>query len=778
MLTRRNHLRSWHLGKRTLVTALLLVAALTWSGAAWAQLPIPPSTQFDITGFLEEATLDLLPVPALGVAHQGGHLKVNGHLVTVPAETIVIFPANALTWQEIFVHAPAPWGIPGSVGVTAVNNGVIAPTTGMAAADCANALSAGICTSPPLTTYEVHVIGNRVLGATDQYIAGLIYVSQQGLNIGSGFINFIDLAKGEMRVGGVLNNSTTGARVRLNDPVGRYGLSTTSPDVRFTVDPDNPTITAATGFPMCLPRAAGDLACPQTNRPVAVAPAVGFASVIQMPNPTAVVAGGLDPRIQAPFEVGDWVTFAGTLVKDAPAAGFLSGDGPTVGTWPAPTGTDKTYISAHTISSNVAIYTWPGTNPAYVITDVTLIGTGGLTVIGAGEAVIRTRFEGMTTDVANPALSAAPQRNIHLYGIDLDPTSGLPTDRTWGTIGVDPGPPNGAVKGRWRFRPPCAPFGTVPAKPDKQCVMNQAGTFLPPTREMRAVIEGAWTPTGPQTLYANGILAGQYHAPISDYIFPENVPGAPIVENNFNTLPFLACGGYSSSGIDVVPFAPTLVGVLNPWPSNITPLACAGAVPVANIVATPNPAQSGATVTLSGTTSAGTPILTFLWTAPTGIVLLANGVPNNTSAVVTFTAPTVTVSTPLTFSLVVTDGNGVSSVPATVTVTVNPVVASDTVNIQSVVYRIAKQRLIVTATSTAGALATLTLQPYVATDGTIQQGGPLTTVNGITSITLVGVKQPVCGNATNTTPCPVGNAVQVTSSLGGSAVSPVTSIRQ
>ena len=45
-------------------------------------------------------------------------------------------------------------------------------------------------------------------------------------------------------------------------------------------------------------------------------------------------------------------------------------------------------------------------------TEVALIGTGGLTVIGAGEAAVRTRFEGMTTD---------PSRNIHLYGIDLDP---------------------------------------------------------------------------------------------------------------------------------------------------------------------------------------------------------------------------------------------------------------------------------------------------------------------------------------------------------------------
>ena len=70
--------------------------------------------------------------------------------------------------------------------------------------------------------------------------------------------------------------------------------------------------------------------------------------------------------------------------------------------------------------------------------------------------------------------------------------------------------------------------------------MNATGTFLPPTREMRAVIEGlqSHNPALPGAVTsANGIFYGQYHAPILEYIFPENVPGAPIVENNFNTIP-------------------------------------------------------------------------------------------------------------------------------------------------------------------------------------------------------------------------------------------------
>ena len=162
---------------------------------------------------------------------------MNGHVITVPAETIVILPANALTWQELFANAPAPY---------------TGAATGMALADI----------PMPLTTYEAHVVGNRV---GDTYIAGLMYIAQQGLNSGAGFINFINYATGDIWVGGqitvdgagnpILSAVRPGLAVRINDPVGRYGR-VMSPDGRFTVDPDNPTIMSATGYPMCLPRTA------------------------------------------------------------------------------------------------------------------------------------------------------------------------------------------------------------------------------------------------------------------------------------------------------------------------------------------------------------------------------------------------------------------------------------------------------------------------------------------------------------------------------------------
>ena len=806
---------------RNLIT---LIAVILLAGFASAQLPIPASTQFDITGFIQEATLD---ASCAADAHCGGFITVNGHVITVPRETIAILPANALTWQEIFAQAPAPYGFLTSP-----------PSTGMALADV----------PAPLSTYEAHVIGNRVIVAgTDRYIAGLVYISQQALNTGSGFINFIDYNLGEMRVGGILGDPTTGTRVRLNDPVGRFGRVMT-PDQRFTVDPDNPTIASATGFPMCFPRVTTDPTvagnpddplCPQANRPISSAgPPTVYAPTIQMNDPVNFPGVPPDATQQAPFEVGDWITFSGTLVQD--------GATPTAGPWPT-AGTAATYISAHTISNNIAIYTWPGTDPAYVSIEVTIIGTGGLSVLGAGEAAIRTRFEGMTTD---------PSRNIHLYGIDLNPADGSTSDRDWGTIGVDPGPPNGAVKGRWRYRPPC----TATVATDKDCTPPPAGTYLPPTREVRAVIEGAWVP-GQITAYANGIIAGQYHAPILEYIFPENIPGTPIVANNFNTIDFLAKGGYTSS-------AGTLVGVLNPWPNDIAPPTGCTA-PTAN-AGGPYTVASGGTVML-GATAAGTAPFTFLWTTPTlgtlsdptladpvytapfvatqttenlqvtvtncggssiasttvtinaagaptvnhvapvsvfsgasssfgvsgtdpnGLVLTFNVTQSGTpalqnltvvstspsTATVFFTAPTLPLGQVLpsvvNLTITATNSAGVTSAPEFTTVTINPL--PDVVAVTAAEYRTGKQRVDITATSSVvSPNVVLTLQPYLTEAGTIYDPDPANgglgnvftnTGGGIYTITLVGAPAPACGNpAGYQTPCSA-TPIDVKSNLNG-----------
>lgn len=682
MRTTQRTLNTSSMAIRAVGVLLLMVFAM--ASTAFAQLPVPASSQFDISGFIQNATLGpgtsgFFVGPGTG-AHQGGTITVNGHVVIVPSETIVLLPANALTWAELFSQAPAPYG----------------PTqTGLALNDIPT----------PMTTYEAHVIGNRVLGGPggpDVYIAGLIWISQHALNSGQGLINFIDYDKGEMRIGGIMGDANcvfgtpgpaaggptcSGARVRINDPVvgvtgtGRYSRGLT-PDRRFTVDQDNPTIAAATGYPMCLPRVAPpaiDPACPLTNRPnvPAVAPPVplppgGVCSVTAQPPAgfpctsfTMNAPGGfpgspLDPTVQAPFMIGDFIiSFAGTLVNDSAA--------PTAGPWTSPA---NTYISAHTISNNVSIYTVAGTNPAYVTVETTLIGTGGLVVIGANEATVRSRFEGFTSDVDCGTAGCEAvggtfpsQRLINLYGIDVSPFDGSTSDRYFGVIGVDPGPPNGAQKGRWRFRPPCLAFGSVPARPDRDCVMNQSDTFLPPPREIRAVIgasqdgakQAAFTApiSGTSPTAANGIVYGQYHAPIGEYIFPEALVGrAPIPENNFNTMPFLAQGGYTSS-------AGTLVGVLNPWPSNVTPPPIC--IPTSPSAGGPYAVPSGGSITLTGA-SGGTPPITYSWTVSAG------SLSDPTILNPVFTAPVTPVPLTVTATLTATNCAGANSAAATISV--------------------------------------------------------------------------------------------------------------
>jgi hypothetical protein len=569
-----NH-SSAYLHRLHILAACLLAGSTAMIGDARAQGVFPPGpaiptttpvpAQFDITGFIQEATVDPSMCPTVTEPRlKGGTVMVNGKRIVIPCNTFLQMPAFALTWADLMTQAPKS----------------ITPSgTGLALKDPVATGAAGLLNSSPasysaaLPSTEIRLVGNIVKG---QYIAGLVFISQQALNTGQGIISCIDYDKAELQVGGTPqppgaacpNPVPAGvARVRMNDPIGRFGKSHGAPgsgadviepgfDPRFTADTDNPTMHALTGFPVCIPRKnpfteGTDPLCPQSNRPVApncrsFDPATGipsfpvqssgYCTTFVMDPPGAPLPAGVtacpgpgcptDPTRQAPLQVGDMITYSGTLKADAAGA----------------------YVSAHTIAANLGIYTEPKTKPAYVYVEEVLAGTGGDPVAGlTQEATGRMRMVGFTTD---------PTTLVDIYAVDQDPLTGALSDRLLATLT----PTGNAILGRFR----------TPA--------NNRGAFLPPTRNYRAVSRTACAENGfiapcvlagPDAngtpfIAANGLVTGQFTLPNFEFIFPENTTlGQALVPNNLQDLPFLYCGW---GPIDGPGSGSAVVGQLDPPP--------------------------------------------------------------------------------------------------------------------------------------------------------------------------------------------------------------------
>lgn len=828
------------------VVLLLMVASVATSWAQFTAPAVPPTPAvvpasqtippgFEMTGFIEYASVDQMcipnpdPTPANppspdGCKTAGGWIQVNGITVRVPANTVLEFPANTITWEETFEF----------------NSTGVAGETGMALADTVRLPG----------TYEATIQGNIVNG---QYISGLIFLSQQSVMGFQGFIEGFDYANGIA----IIN----GQRVQIDDPAAKFsaGYPSWDPkylqDSRFSVDENNPTIKTETAYPMCIPRTdplvADDPLCPQRNRPK---DAVGGVSRIFTMDPVIDPVTGLppvfynadplqvptDPTVFAPLAVGDWVDVGGEILLD---------------------GEGKAYILAHTITANVGIFTFPGTDPAYVSIDVLLEGTGGTeNPAFPQEAGIRTRVEGFTTDET---------RGVDVFAIDID-CNGVQTPRIpffAANFPADPGPPFGAVRGRWRFRP-------------------NGGNFMPAAMVLGAAVSGGNLQVVNPTL---NILTEQYQAPNFEFIFAENLGiGTAPVSNNFRDIPFLVNGigpwppadnilqgqfsnpnGFSNQVIgqlnpfpDATPIATTCVTggvtaqatavgdwfvgtvgnkpapvalgtvvsltaagsnptngpflweqIVNPGnpvvtitnanaatatfvapvvgsPTNLTfrltvggnnttlagfanvivPIdtAPAGTAPVLTATSAPgNPVASGAAVTLNVASldpAGGT--VTYVWTAPAGIVLTP-GAPDG--SIQTFVAPIVpqlTAAQNLVFTVTGTSSASGLAGTTTVTVIVNP--QADDVQIGRVLYRQQKARLVIDATDfSPGAVLTVTLDiinqatglPWVGVMGPAVPPAP-----GNFSITFSNIDAP--------------NLVTVTSQLGGSATSGVTVIRQ
>lgn len=538
---------------------------------------------FDLTGFVQHATIDdgtMCPAAfAADPTGVGGTVVINGLTVVIPCNTVVQMPANTLSWSD-------------AVDITTHTSLALdgAPT--------------------PYPSFEISVTGNIV---NDRYVGALVFVSQQSLNSGGGVITQIDYATGRLHVNSKpAGNANPDTIVEINDPSGRFGRAQ-SPDDRFSVDDENPTVHAGTGYPMCIPRSttdpnAGgpdDALCPQRNRPSSGANGTACRNLTTaltgtgLPIPqagdiratppnqrcqafvmkplaafgpiAARLATDPDPREQVPFEVGDYITYSGTLFHGANGS--------------------ADFISAHTVEGNVGVYTQPLTQPGYVAIGEFGVGSAdplANSVNGVPqESQDRIFLESETTD---------PLTLVDIYLTDV--RGGSEFDR-WITpfemTGVNSitGPTvvgaggivqnvgggldtalNGPQMQRARLRATKAPLGWLNS-PTRTVRVVQRTLCLPNSVHLGGATQLAYpaaaatggaqigglvpsidsAPNGSCTArmtVANGLHAGQYQAPTFEFIFPENVAvGDAVVPYDFWDLGFLAQGegGTGSNGL-------------------------------------------------------------------------------------------------------------------------------------------------------------------------------------------------------------------------------------
>jgi hypothetical protein len=488
----------------------------------------------------------------------------------VPDNTIVQFPAATYTWADLF--DPTTWQPVYGPDVTPVPVNPALPPVGRT----------GLALNDPLVNhfpaYEVSLVGNIVTDFTtgaQNYIVGLIAPAAQiDLHNHGGYINFIDYASGRFRVGGTINDincvqglpyggpTCSGSLVEINDPVGRWG-KIHSPDKRLSTDTDNPTVTAATGYPMCIPRVAPpavDAECPIANRPLDLATGQPT-RIITYPAVTLANSGITDspnPWKMAPLVVGDWVDVAGTIFKINPA----------IGNAPA-----NQYISAHTVGAHLGLRTAPGTQPVYVATEEFLFGVGdrvgGPTVAGiAQETSTRVALVAFTTDptllpngtgpiVAGAAGGIAQETSTRavVVAFTTDPTQ-LPngTGNVASLLGVYYNP-NGNVD--------LIPF-PINTPGDNVLIDDPVrGRIRWTTSNNGSTLGVLANAAGPGKFYreyilrlnsgplqlptqANGLpglMTGQYFAPMFEYLFGEGTNfGEPMPPFNFNDLGFLFTG--------------------------------------------------------------------------------------------------------------------------------------------------------------------------------------------------------------------------------------------
>ena len=306
----------------------------------------------------------------------------------------------------------------------------------------------------------------------------------------------------------------------------------------------------------------------------------------------------------------------------------------------------RVYRGAYSIVSNMTIITAPGTQPAYVGMDVLIMGVSTKAGAPPGtEGAVRTRVEGFSTDVTLSNI-------IQVMAVDVDPCTATESERTWGFAAVDVL----VALGRYRFRPS--------AKDE---------TFLPGVRELR-VRNASGTVLAPTP---NGLLAGEYTAPLFDFLFAEPAPAGGIapLPANFWDLQFLAQGSGPYTGRLG---QAGMLGQLTPWPGALIPApgcgASGGGTPQTFPPLGTGPTAGADTIGMTGTSAsfaAATLLANDTGAAPVTLVAVApvsaGGGAITGSDPFTFTPGAGFAGTD-TFAYEIVDGSGLTAI-GTVTVT-------------------------------------------------------------------------------------------------------------
>ncbi|KAJ7195943.1 hypothetical protein GGX14DRAFT_575268 [Mycena pura] len=462
----------------------LVVLAGAVSSQSTASTKTYDPNPFNFIGYVSAMTIDNATDPL-----SGGTMTVLDFVVVVPRNTLLTLPSITCAWSEMFDASGNPQ-LPGLGTIS----------------------------------WEVNVFGNQV-GETR--IAGLIFMFQESLQLLQGFITSIDYDTGHF----MIDNQ----EAVLNDPLGRYGLPYTDNPL-WTVDPDNPSVRATTGFPLCIPRNTTDSECPLTNRPQ---DGDGFyLTSFTMPDPALVEPNGLDPRIMVPLVVGDYITYSGILLPDG-------------------------LLAIYSLTANLGIYTAPGTQPAY------LTCAAAQFAIVVGDATVEVDETRATTECTDPTTA------INWFAMDVDPCTGDVTERDLLLVQ----PESAAPVGEAVFRE-----GKTPVhNPTRNQGFRYTNGVSPGPRGIVAgqFIQPVFTFVFPELIdYGSNELPNQFN--LIPFLA---LGGGPLEYGNFLAEPLTD---------------PPIVGQLDPWPGVPVPGTTSCAPPASTTASTSTSSSASASSTPKG----------------------------------------------------------------------------------------------------------------------------------------------------------------------------------